>query len=179
MKIVILNGSARMKGNTRTALKAIESGIDTAAHEVEFIDVTKYKMSGCMGCDGCKKTGGICVIKDECIEIVEKAAGADMIIFGSPVYWWGISAQLKTVIDRMYMKNETLGNTKKKIGVLAVGADELSGEQYDLISRQFKCICEYLGWELVFDQSISAAAIGDMEKQSEKMEELKDIGKAL
>lgn len=179
MKIVILNGSARMKGNTRTALKAIESGIDTKAHEVEFIDVVKYKMSGCMGCDGCKKTGGICVIKDDCIEIVEKAASADMIIFGSPVYWWGISAQLKTVIDRMYMKNETLGNTKKKIGIIAVGADELSGEQYALISGQFKCICDYLGWDLVIDQAISAAAIGDMEKQSEKMDELKNIGRAL
>lgn len=179
MKIVILNGSARMKGNTRTALKAIESGIDTEAHEVEFIDVAKYKMSGCMGCDGCKKTGGICVIKDDCIEIVEKVAAADMIIFGSPVYWWGISAQLKTVIDRVYMKNETLGNTKKKIGIVAVGADELSGEQYALISGQFKCICDYLGWDLVIDQAISAAAIGDMKKQSERMEELQKLGKAL
>lgn len=179
MKIVILNGSARMRGNTRTALKAIESGIDTNVYEVEFIDVAKYKIGGCLGCDGCKKTDGICVIKDDGIEIVEKIVKADVVIFGTPVYWWGISAQLKAVIDRMYMKNNILGDMKKKIGVVAVGADELSGEQYALISGQFKCICEYLEWDLVIDQSISAAAIGDMEKQIEKMEELKNIGKAL
>lgn len=83
------------------------------------------------------------------------------------------------LIDKMYFKNTVLPKQKKNIGIIAVGADELSGEQYDLISRQFKCICEYLDWNLIIDEAISAAEIGDMAKQTGRMEELKEIGRKL
>ena len=179
MKILILNGSPRMNGNTKTALKAIESGIDTSNNQVEFLDITKYSLSGCTGCNICHTNGGICIIKDDCIPLVEKICEADTIIFGSPVYWWGITAQLKMLIDKMYFKNAVLPKQKKNIGIIAVGADNLDGEQYDLISRQFKCICDYLEWNLIIDEAISAADIGDMFKQTERMEELKNIGKKL
>lgn len=178
MKILILNGSSRKKGNTRTALKQLEKGIDLNKNSVEFLDITDFKIAGCLGCDGCKRTG-VCVIKDDAIDIVEKILDADMVIFGSPVYWWGISSQTKALIDRIYMKNSTLSKLNKKIGILAVGADELSGEQYKLISGQFRCICEYLGWDLAIDKSISAGMIGDVEKQVGLMKELKEIGKNL
>lgn len=179
MKILILNGSPRMNGNTRTALKAIESGIDTSGNQVEFVDITKYKLSGCTGCNSCHTNVGTCIIKDDCIPLVEKICEADTVIFGSAVYWWGITAQLKMLIDKMYFKNTVLPKQKKNIGIIAVGADELSGEQYDLISRQFKCICEYLDWNLIIDEAISAAEIGDMAKQTGRMEELKEIGRKL
>ena len=179
MKILILNGSPRMNGNTRTALKAIESGIDTSANQVEFVDITKYKLSECTGCKSCYTNGGICIIKDDCIPLVEKICEADTVIFGSAVYWWGITAQLKMLIDKMYFKNVALSKQKKNIGIVAVGADEVNGEQYKLISSQFKCICEYLEWNLIINEAISAADIGDMAKQTEKMEELKEIGRKL
>ena len=83
------------------------------------------------------------------------------------------------LIDKRYFKNTVLPKQKKNIGKIAVGADELSGEQYDLISRQFKCICEYLDWNLIIDEAISAAEIGDMAKQTGRMEELKEIGRKL
>ena len=178
MKILILNGSARKKGNTRTALKQIEKGIDLNSNSVEFLDITDFKIAGCLGCDGCKRTG-ICVIKDDAVGLVEKIVEADMVIFGSPVYWWGISSQTKALIDRIYMKNSTLPQLKKKIGVVAVGADELSGEQYKLIKGQFDCICEYLGWEFAVYKPISAGLIGDVEKQVGLMRELKEIGQKL
>ena len=71
MKILILNGSARKKGNTRTALKQIEKGIDLNNNSAEFIDITDFKIAGCLGCDGCKRTG-VCVIKDDAVGLVEK-----------------------------------------------------------------------------------------------------------
>ena len=136
------------------------------------------ELAGCLGCDGCKRTG-VCVIKDDAVGLVEKIVEADMVIFGSPVYWWGISSQTKALIDRIYMKNSTLPQLKKKIGVVAVGADELSGEQYKLIKGQFDCICEYLGWEFEVYKPISAGLIGDVEKQVGLMRELKEIGQKL
>lgn len=70
--------------------------------------------------------------------MIDKLDEADVVIFGTPVYWWGVSAQLKAVIDRMYMKRFREKRRYKQIGILAVGAATLDDEEYDLISRQFK-----------------------------------------
>ena len=177
MKVLLLNGSPRVNGNTKTALKAVAEGIvENCEFDVELIDVTKYDIKGCMGCDYCKKSGGVCVIKnDDAPALVEKIYEADVVIFGSPVYWWGITAQLKSLIDRIYCKNETLNTLKKKIGVVAVGAAELSDREYELISGQFQCICEFLNWDLIIDESISAWAVGDLSKDEKKLFELKEL----
>lgn len=180
MKVLIVNGSPRLNGNTKTALKAAAEGIvENCEHDVEFIDAAKYDVKGCMGCDSCKKNGGVCVIKDDGNVLVDKICEADIVIFGSPVYWWGITAQLKALIDRIYCKNAILNELKKKIGIIAVGAAELSDKEYELISGQFECICEYLNWDLIIDEKISAWAVGDLAKDSEKMAELKNLWKKI
>ncbi len=180
MKVLVVNGSPRLKGNTKVAVKAVAEGIvEHCEHDVELIDVVKYKIDGCLGCGNCQQTNGVCVIKDDGNSLVEKICEADVVIFGSPVYWWGITSQLKALIDRIYAKNSILPTLKKKIGIIAVGAAELSDKEYELISGQFKCICEYLNWELVIDESISAAEIGDLEKDKEKIEYLKEIWKKI
>ncbi|WP_300393166.1 flavodoxin family protein [Fusobacterium sp.] len=176
MKVLILNGSPRLNGNTKTALKAAAEGIvENCEHDVEFIDVTKYDVKGCMACNYCKTSDGICVIKDDGNLLVEKIYEADVVIFGSPVYWWGITAQIKAVIDRIYCKNQTLNKLKKKIGIISVGAAELSDREYELISGQFQCICEYLNWDLIIDEKISAEEVGDLAKDSKKILELKEL----
>lgn len=179
MKVLIINGSPRINGNTHTVLKALESGIDSSIYQTEFIDIIKYKLSGCIGCNSCCDNNGICVIKDDCIPLIEKIFSTDIVIFGSAVYWWGITSQLKMLIDKFYSKHSVLKKGKKKIGIIAVGADEINGEQYDLISRQFKCICEHLNWELIIDEAVSATNIGDINKQKDRLEEFKLIGKNL
>ncbi len=65
-----------------------------------------------------------------------------MIIFATPVYWWGISAQLKLIIDKCYCKDLHLKN--KKVGVLVVGADSVDSIRYELIHKQFQCMADYL-----------------------------------
>ncbi len=64
---------------------------------------------------------------------------------------------------------------KKKIGIISVGAAELSDREYELISGQFQCICEYLNWDLIIDEKISAEEVGDLAKDSKKLLELKEI----
>lgn len=180
MKVLLLNGSPRLNGNTKTALKAAAEGIaENCEHDVELIDITKYDIKGCMGCDSCKRNGGTCVIKDDAAPLVHKIYDADVVIFGSPVYWWGITAQLKALIDRIYCKNPGLDTLKKKIGIIAVGAADLSDKEYQLISGQFECICEYLNWDLVINESISAYSVGDLEKNTGKTTELKELWKKI
>ena len=91
MKIVIINGSAR-KGNTLTAINAFIKGA-SEKNEIEIIEPDKLNIAPCKGCDVCQCSKG-CVDKDDTNPTIDKIAAADMILFATPVYWWGMSAQL-------------------------------------------------------------------------------------
>jgi len=178
MKVLILNGSPRLKGNTSYALRTLAEKIKAnTTHEVELIDVARLKVAGCTACCACKKNGGNCVICDDGVALVNKVYAADAVIFGTPVYWWGMSAQLKSVIDRFYAKSGVFKTMKKQIGLVAVGASGLTNKQYELIRGQFGCICDYLGWEIKFSLSFSASEPGDLRASEKAASELSDASK--
>lgn len=104
MKILCLQGGARKKGNTAKALEWAQEEIIAMGHEVESVYLTAKNLNGCMGCAACKnKPDEIgCVQKDDMPEILGKLVKADAVIFASPLYFWGVTAQLKAVIDRTY-----------------------------------------------------------------------------
>ena len=179
MKVLVLNGSPR-NGNTRAALNAVVEGIkENRDWEVEFFDVAKHKIAPCLGCNTCVSNNKSCVIDDEGVIFAQKISDADVIIFGTPVYWWGMTAQLKAVLDRMYMQGMVNLKKKKQIGVITVGGADLDDEEYDLISRQFRCIADYLDWSIVINESISAYEIDDLAKDTEKLEYLKKLWKEI
>ncbi len=134
--------------------KAIQKKYSHA--ECECIDVSALKVQGCIACDGCKKNGGDCVMQDGSAELMNTMMKANVIIFGTPVYWWGVSSQLKAYIDKFYSKDLMIQEiAPKKVGVIAIGALDTSNIQYKLISNQFESICEYLKWNMVFSASYS------------------------
>ena len=173
MKVLILNGSPRRTGNTALALAEMKNTL-SQKHEVELLSLCEMKLSGCRACDGCKKNGGHCVCPDDSDLLITKIAQADAVIFGSPVYWWGISAQLKMVIDKFYAQDAQFKEMKKKIGVLAVGANSLENPQYRLIREQFECIAAYLHWKLAFSLSFSAWMPGELMQQDTVCRQLKE-----
>ncbi len=181
MNILILNGSPRMKGNTRTALAAIAEGIlvHQPTARVEMLDVAKMSLKACVHCDACTKNGGNCVLPGENAAIIQKMAEADCIIFGSPVYWWGISAHLKMAMDSMYSKDAEFKTQKKKIGLVAVGAAETTDPQYRLIHDQFVCICNFLGWDLQFYETFSTPEKNTLAKDEATLAHLKTLWKKL
>ncbi len=178
MSILLLNGSPRAKGNTATLLRQLESGIEeTGAHSVRYVDVARLNIKPCIACDYCHSHGGACVQKDDFSALMEQALEADCIVFGSPVYWWNISAQLKLFIDRIYSNME--GIRGKKIGVIAVGAEPLGDSEYRLIQEQFACIAQHLGWELLFAEFASAYPAGAVREDAAVMERFFQLGKNL
>ncbi len=180
MKILILNGSPRMNGNTSYAMKTIADGItNNTDNEVEILNVTRLKVGGCVACDACQKNGGDCIMKDDTKEVMDKIYAADAVIFGSPVYWWGISSQLKAVLDKFHSRTELFNKQKKKLGLFSVGEDEITGKQYELINTQFECICEYLGWEKVFGYFYSANKPGELAKSEKAAKELSEVWKLI
>ena len=171
MNILILNGSPR-KGNSVTAINAFTEGAK-ASHNVEIVDTYKLNVSPCMGCNACESYKG-CVATDDSNMIVDKLVAADMVVFASPVYWWGITAQMKMVIDKCYCKGAQLKN--KKVGVIIVGGAATEDEQYQLIRKQFGCISKYLGWDIVFHKDYSASGKDDLSANTEAIAELQELG---
>ena len=128
MKVIIINGSAR-KGNTLTAIEAFVKGA-SEKNEIEIIEPDKLNIAPCKGCGACQCSKG-CVDKDDTNPTIDKIAAADMILFATPVYWWGMSAQLKLIIDKCYCRGMQLKN--KKVGTIVVGGSPVDSIQYELI----------------------------------------------
>ena len=174
MKIIIINGSAR-KGNTLTAINALIKGA-SEKNEIEVIEPDKLQIAPCKGCGACQCHKG-CVDNDDTNPTIDKIVAADMILFTTPVYWWGMSAQLKLVTDKCYCRGLQLKN--KKVGVIAVGGSPVDSIQYELINKQFDCMADYLSWDMLFQKSYYASEKTDLAKDENSLKELEDIGKNL
>ncbi len=106
--IVILVGSMRKNGNTDLLAQAFAEGA-RENNFVEIVSVADYKVNPCIGCNSCfTREGNKCFQNDDMDGIYEKLKVADMVVVASPVYFYGISAELKAVIDRLHtpMRNE-------------------------------------------------------------------------
>lgn len=97
--VLILSGSPRQNGNSDLLCDAFAKGALETGHSVEKIRVAEKNIGYCRACYACKKTG-ICAIKDDMAEILQKMIDADVIVLASPIYFYAIDAQLKTLIDR-------------------------------------------------------------------------------
>lgn len=172
MKIVVINGSAR-KGNCFTAISAFLKGA-SKHNEIDIIQADLLKMAPCKGCKACQCYKG-CVDTDDTNATIDRIVGADMILFVSPVYWWGISAQLKLIIDKCYCKGLQLKN--KKVGVIVVGGSPTDNVQYKLIFNQFNCMAQYLSWDMLFQKAYYASEKDDLSTQIQCLSELENLGR--
>lgn len=98
-----------------------------------------------------------------------------MILFATPVYWWGMSAQLKLIIDKCYCRGLQLKN--KKVGTTVVGGSPVDSIQYELIDKQFDCMAKYLSWDMIFQKSYYATASDELAKNKDSIKELENIEK--
>ncbi len=98
-RILILSSSPRKGGNSETLAESFAKGAGDSGNEVETIYLREKQYGFCNGCFACQKLGH-CIIKDDAVEIAAKMHDADVLVFASPVYYYSISGQLKTVLDR-------------------------------------------------------------------------------
>ena len=144
MNILILSGSPRKGGNTELLAEAFAKGA-SAQHHVEIVFVRDYKVNPCLGCNACFKTNGICAQKDDMAMIYEKMNKADVLVIASPVYFCGISAQLKAVIDRFHNPIRDSFHIKK-MALLLVGAASLP-ELFDAILTEYNLCLRFFNIE--------------------------------
>ena len=144
-KIIILVGSVRKGGNTETLAKAFADGA-AQHHDVELVSVADYQVHPCLGCNRCYSSEGHhCVQQDDMTAIYDKLMEADTIIIASPVYFYGVSAQLKALIDRLHtpLRNEL---KVKRLGLILVGAATLP-DLFDPILLQYRMILRFFHLE--------------------------------
>lgn len=98
-KVLILSGSPRKNGNSDILCDEFARGALEVGHEVEKIRVAEKNIGFCRGCYACEKTG-VCAIKDDMAEILQKIIDTDVLVLASPVYFYSVDAQLKALIDR-------------------------------------------------------------------------------
>ena len=108
MHIYAVNASPRKKGNTATVLQHALDGAQAAGNgnvQTEMLHLYSYRYTGCKSCFACKLKGGKsygrCAVKDDITPVLEKLAQADAIIFGSPIYFGGVSGMLRCLEERL------------------------------------------------------------------------------
>ncbi|MCD8377370.1 MAG: flavodoxin family protein [Candidatus Gastranaerophilales bacterium] len=97
--VLVISSTLRKNGNSEILAKEFVKGVQEAGNNVEFVTLQDKEIKFCKGCLACQKLG-TCVIKDDSNEIVEKMKKADVITFASPIYYYEMSGQLKTLLDR-------------------------------------------------------------------------------
>ncbi|MGN0615008.1 flavodoxin family protein [Ruminococcus flavefaciens] len=100
--IVIFVGSVRKNGNTARLAQSFAEGA-AKNNNVEIVSVADYNVNPCIGCNSCfTREGNQCFQNDDMVQIYEKLRNADIVVIASPVYFYGISAQLKAIVDRLH-----------------------------------------------------------------------------
>ena len=103
MNILILNGSPRARGETAGMIEVFQQAAEARGHSVRRFDVCRMNVKGCLACEYCHGKGqGVCVQKDDMQQISEELQSTELLVLAAPIYYHGISGQLKCVIDRFY-----------------------------------------------------------------------------
>jgi multimeric flavodoxin WrbA len=122
MNILIFNGSPRKRGNTELLLAKIEEGIQRCGHKAEHINLADLAIHPCTGCGHCE-TEGQCIFNDDMTPLYAKIDAANRIVIGSPIYFYGVTAQTKIFIDRC----QVLWSRKYLLGEIKPERDYLRG----------------------------------------------------
>lgn len=130
--VVILSASPRRKGNSDILCDEFMKGATEAGHDVETIFLADKNIKYCTGCGVCNTTHE-CVQKDDMKEILVKLLKADVIVMASPVYFYTINAQMKTLIDRIVPQYTSLSNKEFYFIITAADTD------LNMMERSIEC----------------------------------------
>lgn len=145
MKVIVLMGSLNRNGSTNILVEEFKKGAEEAGHTVEVIDVCHADIHPCTGYVHCGYEGS-CVQKDDVETIRQKLLASDMIVFAKPLYYYGMTAQLKMVVDRFCAYNGSLNSRHLKSALLTVAWNS-SDWTFDALVSHYKTLVRYINFE--------------------------------
>lgn len=145
MKITVITGSPHKKGTSFLLADEFIRGAKEAGHDVFRFDAAFSKVAPCNGCDHCGMGSRDCVYKDDMLSLNPHLLEAELVVLLSPLYYFGFSAQLKTVIDRFYaITNRLHGKKKGMLMVTAWNSDEWTMKD---IAAHYRTLMHYMDWQ--------------------------------
>jgi multimeric flavodoxin WrbA len=181
--ITILLGSPRKDGNSAVLAKALSDSAGEEGAEISLFNLHEMEISPCSGCDRCKESPEAgCIIEDDMVTVYRQVVGSDAVVFAGPVYWFAVSAQMKTAIDRLYaISGCDSGALKgKTFGVILTYADEdpfVSGAANAV--RMYQDAAAYVGAQIGGVVHGSACEPGEIKSNTRVMEEARELGRKL
>ncbi|MHC4559441.1 MAG: flavodoxin family protein [Planctomycetota bacterium] len=180
-KILAVVGSPRRNGNTHILVSKIAEGARTKAAFVEELFLGDLSITECDGCHVCWK-GKECSKNDDMRAVYPKIIQSDVIIFGTPVYWYGPTALMKAFIDRFVYFN-CQGNRKKirgKSAVIAVPFEEENLETARIVVEFFQKCFDYLEVKLIGKIIVpGVSAKGEIRRKAEFLQKAYELGRSL
>ncbi|KAF5409868.1 MAG: Iron-sulfur flavoprotein [Candidatus Methanocomedens sp.] len=177
MKILALIGSPRKEGNTDILVDAVLSGAKANGHHGEKLYLYDLNLLPCIDCRNCKNGDMVCTRDDDMRDIYPKIEGADVILFGTPLYWYGPSGPMKLLMDRLLPYSET-GMLKGKRAVLVIPSAE-GADACEPVVTMFRLSLDYLGVDIAEVLLPTAYEKGEISSNTEEIERARGIGAAL
>lgn len=147
-KIAILNGSPRRKGNTSALVKSFAEGAESAGHTVTEFFLDSMDIHGCKGCFGGHSSQECpCVQKDDMIKIYPAVKDADVVVLATPLYYWNMSGQIRTAVDRLFALEEGDGNFLRGNGKASALLMAAEGHGFEDVLTYYDHLMEHLKWE--------------------------------
>jgi multimeric flavodoxin WrbA len=177
-KVLVISSSLRGNSNSEILAKQAAKGAEDAGHEVRFISLKDKTLNFCKGCLACQKTMK-CVMKDDAAAICEEAGNSDVLIFASPVYYYELCGQLKTLLDRC---NPLYPSDYRFRDVYLITASAEDGDEVYQTARN-----GMQGWVDCFEKArlvrvLSGGGLsgpGDAEKNEEYLKAAYELGKSI
>lgn len=176
--VLVISTSLRAKSNSDILAEQLIAGANDAGHEVEYISLKGKEIKFCIGCLACQKTQK-CVQKDDAVEIAEKVKNADTLVFVTPIYYYEMSGQMKTLLDRL---NPLYSSDYKfrKVYMLSTAAED---EEY----VPEKAVSGLNGWIDCFEKAEFAGSLfcgginapGEAGKKDVEQNEVYEFGKSI
>ncbi len=146
--IVILNGSPRKNGNTSALVQAFTEGAQSAGHTVTDFFLDKMDIHGCKGCFGGHSSRECpCVQRDDMAQIYPAVKDSDVVVLATPLYYWNMSGQLRTAVDRLFALEEGDGNLLRghnRASALLMAAE---GHGFEDVLLYYNHLMGHLNWK--------------------------------
>ncbi|MBC8536311.1 flavodoxin family protein [Feifania hominis] len=144
MKITVLQGSPHKNGSSNLLASEFIRGAKEAGHDVSVLDAAHMDMHPCLGCSRCGMNGE-CVHRDDNTIIRDAMLQSDMAVFVTPIYYFGMSAQLKMVIDRFYSYTTRLSGKKLKTVLITAAWDD-NDDVMPCTVKHYEKLCRYMNF---------------------------------
>ena len=179
-KIVILNGSPRKTGNTSALVKSFTEGAESAGNTVTEFFLDNMDIHGCKGCFGGHSSKECpCVQQDDMNEIYPAVRDCDVIILASPLYYWNMSGQIRTAIDRLFALEESDDSLLRGHGRSSALLMAAEGHGFDDVLLYYDHLMEHLQWtNLGHVLAGGNGDVGDINGKPE-LKEAYELGRAI